>query len=267
MGKVFPVGGHIRFEDAGRRVWSSDGRPANLLPEETWQTIGVTINFPDFVKGNAYGYARTVIDAPFPSGGTFFDTAVITTILPQEWGPGVSGAQNLPTQVLGTIPAGNYIDVRATLSRTRTPSRFIDISAGGISGGDVLNMVPAQQSLLRGGSCLCESTYIWRRLFEVVLSGNQIVLNRYQSVWDNGETMQWASGNNPYVQDRWTYGGPSGANKGHPAYFERSRRSYYSLPEPWRGGANGLPLDDSSNYSARWAGTLLIRPGYLVAAA
>lgn len=265
MGHAYPTGGHIRFEDdSGRRVWSTDGRPVNLLPEATWQTINVSVAFPDFVKGNAYGYAEEE-DPIF--GGTNIVTAVITTILPQEWGPGVSGGQNLPAQVLGTVAAGNYIDVRATLSRTKAPSNFIDISLGGFSGGEVLNMVPAQQSLLRGGSCLCESTYIWRRLFDVGLSGNQIVLNRYQSVWNSGaDTMPWANGNNPQIRSRWTYGGPSGANRAHPAYLERSRRAYYSLPQQYRGGSNALSLSDTSDYSATWGGTLLIRPGYLAPA-
>jgi len=266
MGRFYPTPeGHIRFDDTdGRRVWSSDGRPVNLLPEDYWQTLLVTVSFPDFIKGNAYGFSKVEIDAPFPSGGTFADVAVITTILPQEWGPAIGGARNLPDQVLGTVPGEcDYIDVRATLSRTQAPSGYIDMTQAGIGGADVPNMVPTQQSLLRGGSCLCESTAIWRRLFAVRLSAGEIILRRKQSVWGGSNGVTWAPGNSPTYQGGWTYGGPSGAQDAHFAYFERSRRSAWTLPEPWRGGANGLSLTDTSDYSATWTGSLLIRPGFL----
>lgn len=256
MGRLQPKGnGHIELLDGTRRVWSSDGRPVNLLPEANWLTVPVTIAFPDFIKRNAYCFA--------PQSGIFANSscASFSTIIPQEWGPGEASPRTLADQALGTVPAGvNYIDVRVTLARTKAPTALLGIA--------VPNQIPTQQTLLPGGTMPAEMTYLWRRLFEIGLDGTQIRLRRWQSVWSGATQLGWSPGNAVYFPNGgkrpgWTHGGGSSSSLGHPAHM--IQRKAGGNVNKARGEANQCSLSDNSNFSSTWAGTALIRPGYIAA--
>src|SRR5690606_9815762 len=90
---------------------------------------------------------------------------------------------------------------------------------------------------LPGGSCLVEATEIWRRSFDIVLSGTTVQLMRRQSVIDPGpeptvgtppQRNSWhprsGAGGNPWGQSSyqgwgWISGGKFAGTyrKGHPA--------------------------------------------------
>lgn len=262
MGKVYPLNGHIRFENAGHVVWSTDRRPVNLLPEDTWISRSLTVAFPDFVKRNAYAF--DISTDPLTESETT-SCASFVTILPGEWSRSASSPRTLPQQTLGTVPAGiDYIDVRVKLSRTNAPNNYLSFS--------VPNMLPTQETHLPGGSCLVESSGIWKRLFEIVLSGTSVVLRRYQSVYDGDNNIEWSPGNaiqfsNGGYRQGWTYGGGSDAEDAHlAALIEGKDRTNSSSINRWRGGSNACSLDDDDiSFASTWTGSVIIRPGYLAA--
>lgn len=172
MGKVYNRPGTnviIVEDDDGRVVWSSELQPVNLLPEQYWLNTTRDIAFPDFTKFANYAHQRLGVgDAPY--AGQTGDTCQTVTMIDelQDW----TGADIELGEVL---PGVNYIDVRVRARRTKNPSAFLDQPVPQL-------VAPNQWAHLPGGSCLIEATTIWRRLFEVVLDGNRVLLRRRHSV-------------------------------------------------------------------------------------
>lgn len=254
MGRIYPTPDHhIRFDDNGERIWSSDGPPVNLLPEADWLTGPLTVAFPDFVKRNAY-----YVGNPATGTGTFCMSAI--TAIPGDWGPAGAGVYNLPDIVLGSVPAGvNYLDVRVTLARTKNPSGFMAFS--------VPSLIPAGENYLPGGSCQCEWVSLWRRLFEIVLVGQDVVLRRYQSLANNGQSFDWLSGNSDKIdtgaiRSGWTYGGGSSASIGT-AVAIRDRKIRVESPANKDRATGACSTADNTNYASTFAGSFKIRPGYI----
>lgn len=173
MGKVYnqlSTNKIILEDNDGRIVWATDRRPINLLPQANWITKSNHEiwfdNFQTFVN-----YAHQRVGA---SGGSGWETTIgdtcqtVTMIVPEE--------RTYDGQILGTVPNGvNYIDVRVKLVRTRHPMNYLDQW--------VPSLIAENQWVhLPGGSGLLEATGIWRRLFEIVLEGQNVVFRRKQSV-------------------------------------------------------------------------------------
>lgn len=239
-------GGHIHAIRSGRKVWGTDDPPVLLVPD-AWQSIPITIEFPDFAKDVAYGFNQWTTTVP-PSTSMYGMS--IVKILPQTtW---------LPDIVLGTVPSSliNYVDWRVVLNWTKQPSwaRMSPV---------VSPIIPGIETDLRGGSGLIEISGCFRRMIHVELSGTNIVLSRKQSTRGMNENPSpgWAPGNATHYPGSggpmpgWTYGVQQ---EGAFSYFIDKRSGGNNV---WRGGSNGASLVDPTDYSSIWSGTLLVKPG------
>ena len=289
MGRVHnDTPGVITVEGTGGETrWSSDFPPVNLLPEADWIDTGLTVAFPDFGKFVNYGHTRWFSPGGWAGPGNPWepsnsqDTCVTLTMIEPE--NSVLG----PTTI-GTIPAGaNYIDVRVKLNRTDAPYNFRDQT--------VPPLIPNEWVSLPGGSCMVEATEIWRRSFDIVLSGTTVQLIRRQSVIDPGPepTPTWSlppqrnswlprsgEGADPWGQSSyqgwgWISGGTFAGSyrKGHPAALIQqkppSANSGLGGDTPQYGGKhpvrfNACSMDNSAhNFSSTYTGQIVIRPGYI----
>lgn len=254
MGKIYKTtSNQIQLDDSsGNKVWATDTPPVNLLPESNWLTGPLTVAFPDFVKRNAYGVST--------ASGVFCISFI--TLIPGEWNRNGVGVYNLPDIVLGTVPNGvNYLDCRVNLNRTTNPSQFLDFT--------IPNLVPSGQNYLPGGSCLCESFNLWRRLFEIVQIGNNVVMRRYQSAINFGTgDFDWLPGNSDVfsgsggIRTGYTYGGGSNAELGL-VLSVRDRLGSSSAPARKERSTGACATSDNTNYASTWTGTFTIRPGYI----
>lgn len=254
MGRVYnnPATGLIAVEDTdGHIVWNTERAPVNLLPESAWIVLDdYQISFPDLQKRWAYGYGRW--DSPL--GNVQYNACETwVTLAPGEWGPGRQ--HNISGIVLGTVPAGcNYIDVRVRMSRTKDPTNFVGLP--------VPSLLPPQETLLQGGSCLVESCGGWRRLFEIVLQGQNIVLNRYQSTHSEAFSGGWVTGN---LTGGWSNGGGSGSDTAR--FAARIEQKASVAVSSWQHARNGSDQCsrnvNSVDFSSTYTGTITIRPGYI----
>lgn len=170
-------------------------RPSVVLYPDDARIVrnGQQIVFPSPIQRRAYYRDQ--------SGTSLTRCELWSTFFWQEWGPGESyhnenyfpgnpGAstpgpttRNLPSITLGSVPAGtDYIDVRIKLSRTGMPDDMFNSEPP-------ICMFPQGVWITSpGGSFPTEYFFPLARLFEIVLSGTTVLLNRYQSV---------ANGNSP----------------------------------------------------------------------
>ncbi|HWJ88504.1 MAG TPA: hypothetical protein VNS12_10570 [Pelagibacterium sp.] len=287
MGKVYnnPATGHIFVEGSGGETrWSSEFPPVNLLPEADWVDTSLSVAFPDFSKFVNYSHNRWFNPPSWPGTGpwrpsTSQDTCVSLTMIEPE-------NRVLGPTTIGTIPAGaNYIDVRVRLNRTKAPYNFRDQG--------VPPLIPNEWVSLPGGSCLVEATEIWRRSFDIVLTGNEVQLIRRQSVIDpgpepttgtppqrNGWLPRSGAGSDPWGQSSYQgWGWISGNNfagtyrKGHPAALIQhkppSANGGLGGDTPQYGGKhprrfNACSINNSAHdFSSTYTGQIVIRPGYL----
>lgn len=293
MGRVFndTATQHIIVENDGGHVgWSSSFPPVNLLPESEWLSRSLTVSFPDFSKFVNYGHARyynppsQYPDGSWSPSGSGDTCVSITMIQPEN--------RVIAAVDLGTIPAGaNFIDVRVKLNRTKAPYPFRDQVPP--------PLIPDAWVNLPGGSCLVEATEIWRRSFDIVLSGRTVQLIRRQSVidysqlelesnrygylgvygnyWPDRDNMSdnakdpW--GQSTYQQWGWISGGDfaGGQRMGHPAALIQAKgfsgnsghdTPSYGAKHPRR--SNRCSFDNSAHdYSSTYSGQIVIRPGYI----
>lgn len=275
MGKVYNNGNKIIVEDNGRTVWSTDYPPVNLFPASDWLTPTVSVNFPDFGKFANYAYQRVSntdgVRPPWALSGSGDVCQTVTMIVPED--------SNFGDTYLGSVPSGaNYVDVRARVTRTKAPNNYLDQPVPQlVSNGRWVS--------LPGGSCLIEATNIWRRLFEVRLSGTSVYLNRRQSVapaptWQQGGNIYYTEGStaDPYLTfgfSVWGWsngGGFVGTQRpGHPAALievkEFSPNNGASVPtmgakhpaRERRCSTDTSIHDFSSSYTVEFQ----IRPGYI----
>jgi hypothetical protein len=254
MGKVYPQAGHIIFEKSGRVVWSSALRPVNLLPDAYRIVLGnFDITYPDLHKNNAYGFDK----GNDPITG-FEETSCVSfaSIVPGEWGPG--RANDLPRQLLGNVPAGiNYLEVQVALWRVFEPSAYLGLPIPKI-------IQEGQFILLDGGFAEVEGVGPFRRAFAVVQDGTGVYLERYQSALNPGNIGIWTPGNAVYYssgakREGWTHGGRPDAL---PAFMLDTKGPSGNVNKE-RGGSNACSLNDTSNYSSVWRGTIIVTPGYI----
>ena len=137
--------------------------------------------------------------------------ALWSTLIWQEWGPDEPNynelyypanpgnsprkdatRRTLPQELLGTVPAAsNYLDIRVRLRRTKTPPNFLQQTP------PIMFMPENQWINLPGGSCPTEYFAPMVRLFEIVRTGNNIHLRRFQSVRNSQDGYDVAPDGNP----------------------------------------------------------------------
>ncbi|WEK05785.1 MAG: hypothetical protein P0Y65_05880 [Candidatus Devosia phytovorans] len=233
--------GNIFHTDGDRIVWATTRRPALLLPDQKIIIDPFTVQFPDFVKNNAYGFA---VDTT-TSQSTCMS---MVTIVPQEWDSGLSELATLSEQF-------NYFETEITLTRIKTPSNFMQLPFPDCWGSGTTHMCD--------GGALMEATGMLVRIFTIERDGDKICLRRKQSVTNGGARFVWNSNNNNDtaaggMRNGWTHGGnPNGwvaAQIDYKAGGNIQKR---------RGGSNACSLSDPTDYESIWRGKLVITPGYI----
>lgn len=234
---------NIFHTEGDRTVWSTQRRPALLFPNDTITVNPFTVSFPDFAKSNAMAFAIQT------TGG--FDASSclsIITINPQSWDSGLSLVANLPSQC-------NYFETAITLTRTKTPSTYLNLPFPD-------NWSSGSTHLSDGGA-LMEAIGPITRIFSLERVGNGLYLRRKQTVRNAGQQVGWNSGNNNStgaggMRNGWTYGGDPNAWLA----AQRDMRNSGNIDKR-RGGPNQCSLDDNTDYSSIWTGSLVITPGYI----
>lgn len=252
MSRLRPKAGHIYLENGVYRVWSSDGRPVNLLPISNRLNLPLTVTFPDFQKRRAYAFDIYTKYIGGVAVGTADSCTSFVTILPEDWASS--------EVVLAALPSGcNYVDVRVTLSRTTNPANRL--------GRPISNLLPPYQTWLPGGSCFCEDGGPWSRGFHIVISGSNIVLWRQQTVSAQPNGIPWNPGNAVYHNgvptEGWTYSGGANAQNGHLASIIQSRNTGGTGTH--RGGPNACSLNSNVSFVSTYTGTVQLWPGYIAA--
>lgn len=249
MGRVYSSAGQIILvDDVGHKVWASNLAPVNMLPDANRiLKTNYSLSWPDFAKANAYGF-----DKSSSGGGSTTCASFITVRAPQEYSSSAI--------VLGTVPVGvNHIIVEVNLTRTKDPSPYLTtVIPPAIAEGKTL--------LLDGGSAIVEMIGPWRRSFDIVLSGTQVLLTLRQSVYNGGNAAPWNANN--AVKDAaggykkgWTWGiSPTG----HIVALRETKGPSGNI-EKWRGGGNQCSLADNTDYSCIWKGAITITPAYIPA--
>lgn len=260
MGRFYPSGGQLVLEDGARRVWSTDGKPVNLLPEANWLTVPVTFAFPDFIKRNAYLFDIEINEL---TDVTTTSCMSVSTILPGEWGFDKAAPRTIADIGLGSVPIGvNYIDARVKLDRTNAPDDAFGFA--------IARVLANEWSAGPGNSFQCEKVPgLLSRGFDVRLSGISVLLRRYQTVTANSNGIDWVPGNEVYnggggKNEGWTYGGGSDAQNAHLMSIIQAKGPGGNVNKE-RGGSNACSLVDTKDYSSTWSGTIVVRPGYIAA--
>lgn len=232
--------GHIHLiNPAGRKVWGTDEPPVQLV-RDAWQEIPISIEFPDFPKDIAYWFQR----ASDGFGGWAYYGTSFVKMLPQEL--------TLPDIVLGQVPSSlvNYVDWRVNLNWAKKPSNVIGLPVSS-------SVAEGKEVDLRGGSALLEYSMAYCRMVHIRLEGRDIVLSRRQSSSHDDAIGSWRTN----VQDYgWTYGiSRLGAIVSYRGQSTINRGQY--LWGAYRNGSNSAPMNDNTDYSSTWTGTLYVKPG------
>jgi hypothetical protein len=257
------------------RGWTSTGRlffdtqafPVSYVPEaQVVNLTGQVITFPDYRKGDAYGYQ--IWDSGNADGDPRESGVGVITIGPQEWGPnGLTPPMTveLPDIVIGTVPTlCDHIWVEVNLTRTTAPSQIngLDIPVAFKEG----TWVNADS-----GSLLVEYMYPTARMLQFFKSptpngdgtSNLIMRRRMSTVNSN---QPFYSGSNVSNASGWTYGGPYGSRKGVPVFPKGTIGPQtdttgigYRLARG-TSGATAL-LVDTSNYTSVYTGSIRITAG------
>lgn len=245
------------------RVDNSDGvsfttvRPSVSLMPDDKITITTTVTFPNLYSTIMYLH-RAI-------GGTNTACETWSALLVQECGPHVpttlpvvNGGSpgyklittNLPATTLGTVPVGtNYLDVRARIRRTTTPPVFGNQYPP-------LTFHPEDQWInLPGGSCLCEFYSPLARSFDVVLSGTDVLLNRYQSTKFDGQTTNTTGGDDPGNADSTQIGSSWGNYAQAPVYW--AQRAVLFAVKAYDGNGNKRPPWGSTSTNSCSTGSVV----------
>lgn len=242
----------------GRLVFDTARPLMNLVPSASITLTSKAISWPTVLSGAIYYKYRYT---PF-FGPDQFANASFAGLIEQEWGPGEAGSFELADEVLGTVPDGtDYLDVRVNLTNTTVPAGWFDLT--------MRSNIPAGEWVkLEGGSCLIEGFPGFRRLFEIVLSGTDVLLRRYQSVTADGPIQRLGSfgtGNvSGYVAGT-SAPTASGKYATFGALIQTRGPSASGSDSSWNpGGANASSTTPPS-YASTWTGDIIITPGRISA--
>ncbi len=235
------------------------------------------ISFPSFVQFAAYYRNQT--------GGGLTTCERWSTLIWQEWGPDESthdevyypanpGAsipgpttRPLTRTLLGSVPAeSNYLDIRVNLNRIVTPPAF-----HGLEVPTVL-FKQNQWITLPGGSCPCEVLLTSAsRLFNIVRIGNDIYLDRYQSVFNTNSPLApggYAQANISVNQSGWNSfnqrGSPSDGSSVAPyannILYHLMDQKPYSLDGNKRPGGTNPCGGSHPDLTSTYRGSIVIAP-------
>ena len=251
----------------GRLFFDTDAFPVGYVPEaEVVLLTDQVITFPDYRKGDAYGYQ--IWDSGNANGDPRESGVGIITIGPQEWGPsGLTPPMTVELSdiVIGTVPTlCDHLWVEVNLTRTTAPSQIngLDIPVAFKEGA----WVNAD-----GGTLLVEYMYPTARMLQFLKSptpngdgtSDLIMRRRMSTVNDN---LGFYTSGNASNQSGWTYGGPYGSRKGVPVFPKGTIGPQTDLTgigyRLARGtsGATAL-LVDTSNYTSVFTGSIRVTAG------
>jgi hypothetical protein len=237
-----------------------------LIPGAALLLSGYSISFPDLWSGIIYQQTR---QGPDIFGNDTFGCSTWIGIVAQEWGPAEPSPRNLPDIVLGTVPVGtDYIDCWVNLTRTVNPANIFDLQLSS-------NFPQGKWVKLEGGSCYIEQFGGVSRLFEIILSGTNVVLRRYQSAFEGGNASPPVLRNLPGAalgNQTFFFPGtnaPVDATKyalyGHKLDEKASNPSPTHRPAGYEAGsASNVPCSTtvgSISYASTWTGDIRITPG------
>lgn len=255
-------GSDIKIYDNDGRVSLDTAKPImNLLPSQIISHTAKNIDFPDFFKGVFYSQSRQTTGT-----GDFNSCFTFTSPIGQEWGPSEPTPRNLSSEILGTIPNGvTYLEVFVKLNRVLTPANWMNLPWP-------KNIKENEWIKLEGGSCIIENIGRMSRLFEIVISGNNVLLNRYQS----------ANADGPFIRSN------PGASSGNATFFyagdnapnSNTLRSIFGAiidnkssggrthrpPGKEAGSANNDPCSmdiSGKSFESKWIADIIIIPGRL----
>lgn len=255
-------------------AFDTSRKSIHLFPESRI-TPSATITFPNLVSTIMYNHGGQV-------GGTNF-CQTYSALLPQEHGTGYGDFSPTDTQYfankqpirrelsaayLGSVPSGTtYIDVRARITRTITPPTFMRYIS------PPLVLFPEGQWInLPGGSCICEYFFPLSRMFNVVRSGNDLYINRYQSVYASPTQTITTTGGNENGVTSSRFGGQWGNYANAPIYWA-SAAVFFDTKGPDGNGNKRPPWGNTSinscavregdpvDYTSQYSAEFIITPG------
>lgn len=261
--------GRFLVVEDGRTALDTDAVMTALIPDASFTLSGYDISFPDFWSGIIYHQTRQGPDA---FGNSRFGCSTWVGIVHQEWGPGEASPHNLPDIVLGTVPTGtDYLDCWVNLTRTVNPANIFDLQLAG-------NFPQGQWVKLEGGSCQIEIGAGVSRLFEIVLSGTNVLLRRYQSTSEGGNASPPVLRNTPGAalgNEVFYFPGTNApvqaSSPARYALYGQKIDEKTSIPSPTHrpsgyeaGSASNVPCSTSKSgisYASTWTGTIRVTPG------
>lgn len=264
-----PITGRLWVEEDGRTALDTSASMTNLIPSETITLTSYDITFPNLYYGTIFEQVR---QGPDMFGSYTFGCSTWIGIVAQEWGPTAAGSYdyNISDVVLTTVPTGtDYLDCWVNLTRTVNPGNIFDLQLSS-------NFPQGQWVKLEGGSCLIEEFGGVSRLFEIRLSGTNVILRRYQSAAEGGNSSIPVLRSNPGA----TIGNETFFYPGTNAPVDGSKYALYGqkIQElgPDRNGpthrpsgkeagsSNNVPCSMSTSgisYASTWTGSIKITPG------
>lgn len=227
-------------------------RPSIALLEDAKITItNFDLVFPSFVQARAY-YRNSSL-----SGS---ECENWSTLIWQEWGPDetynnelwypVTGitvspgptSRNLPRQLVGSVPSSaNYLDIRARLTQYVSAPLYFGLEPPA-------QFYPDDEWFsLSGGSCITERIGPMARHFDVVRIGNNIYVERFQSVMNSGTPIQTS--------------GPGGYSQNNLSSNQSGWNSYNQIYYPTGASSDGLDSNTLFPKSNSQLATLISKSG------
>lgn len=273
---------------ADKVAFDTDAPSVVQFPDAAIRKTNFAIDFPSYVQKKAYYRGQN-------QGGGPTLCELWSVLFWQEWGPDRGYAneewwaqddtrnrpgptsRNLPRILLGSVPVGTtFLDVRVKLTRTIAPPPWMGLES------PLVLFKQGEWITLPGGSCPTEIIgNTAARHFDIVRIGNDVYLERFQSVRNYGTAAAPDGGpQQPIGQNvsGWNsnadYGEISGASDGSSArpysrYFifnQLQRKGYDNDGNKRPGGTNACSAG-WSDLTSRFVGDIVITPGRYQAAA
>lgn len=252
--------GNIIVEENGRVALNTAAPMTNLIPDAMIELNNYDIEFPNLWYG--LGYIQTRDSGPITDRHS---CSTFSALVEQEWGPTQPSPNNLPDAILGTVPTGtDYLDVRINMSRIVSPSGLLSLP---------FYPVFAENTWvkLEGGSLVPEKQSGVVRLFEIILSGTNVILRRYQSVRAGGgftrNNPSASSGNQTFFYEGTNAPNDASRTSVIGTFLDNKTSNGIPTHRPSgkeAGSSNNVPClmsTSSVNYRSVYRGTIRIIPG------
>lgn len=259
--------GRVLGQKDGVAFFDTDAFPVQFANENDEILLtSQTINFPDFLKGDAYCWQQ------WDGGGSsVIESAIsLVTIPNQEWGPSadlayITSGCNLSDTVIGTVPAlaDGSTKFFVKLTRTNGPSN--------VNGNSVPVMFKEGEWVeCYGGSLLVERLYPFARMIQFYLADDDngdgtrnVLMRRLMSTVKQRQSF-YRSGND-YSKEGWNYGGTYGSYYGVPVAQIATKGPTTDVTgiggRHRRTGSNPASTTDNTDYVSEFTGDIRIVPG------